>query len=57
MSSKSHIKHKYFDHVALIELIWTITPALNLIQIYIREWYKICGILHSSIPIAIQSVS
>ncbi len=32
-SSKSPISHKYLNHGTLIELIWTITPALILILI------------------------
>ena len=31
--TKSHISHKYLNHGTLIELIWTITPALILILI------------------------
>ena len=33
VSSKSPISHKYMNHGTLIELIWTITPALILILI------------------------
>jgi len=33
VSSKSPISHKYLNHGTLIELIWTITPALILILI------------------------
>ena len=33
ISSKSPISHKYMNHGTLIELIWTITPALILILI------------------------
>ncbi len=33
MSSKSLITHKYLNHGTLVELIWTITPALILILI------------------------
>jgi cytochrome c oxidase subunit 2 len=32
-SNKSAIVHKYYNHGTLIELIWTITPALVLIAI------------------------
>lgn len=32
-SSKSPISHKYLNHGTLIELIWTITPAIILILI------------------------
>lgn len=32
-STKSPISHKYLNHGTLIELIWTITPALILILI------------------------
>ena len=32
-SKKSPIVHKYLNHGTLIELIWTITPALILIAI------------------------
>ncbi len=33
VNSKSPISHKYLNHGTLIELIWTITPALILILI------------------------
>ena len=45
-STKSPISHKYLNHGTLIELIWTITPALILILIafpsfkllYLMDW-------------------
>jgi len=33
VNKKSPISHKYLNHGTLIELIWTITPALILILI------------------------
>ena len=33
IATKSPISHKYLNHGTLIELIWTITPALILILI------------------------
>jgi heme/copper-type cytochrome/quinol oxidase subunit 2 len=36
--SKSYISNKYINHGTLVELIWTITPALILISI--PRFYK-----------------
>ncbi len=40
-SKKSRIAHKYLNHGTLVELIWTITPALILILIAFPSfWMK-----------------
>ncbi len=33
IKTKNHISHKYLNHGTLIELVWTITPAIILILI------------------------